>query len=51
MADPLQNIRDRLVADQDSTANFWRYMQFFSLVVVILMVGIGTLIFVLNADV
>ena len=51
MADPLQKIRDKLVADQDSSANFWRYMQFFSLVVVLLMVGIGTLIFVLNADV
>jgi len=51
MSDPQQNVRDVMVAEQDSAANFWRYMQFFSLVVVLLMVGIGTLIFVLNADV
>ena len=47
----IQQVRDQLVSDQNSTASFWRYMQFFSLVVVILMIGIGTIIFVLNQQV
>jgi len=48
----LQRIeRHQLVTDQNSSASFWRYMQFFSLVVVVLMIGIGTIIFVLNQQV
>ncbi len=49
--DHLQAERNQLVSDQNSTANFWRYMQFFSMVVVVLMIGIGTIIFVLNQKV
>ena len=48
MISPLQTVREKLVSDQNSTASFWRYMQFFLLVVVLLMIGIGTVIFVLN---
>ncbi len=34
-------MRTELVTGQDASASFWRYLQFFSLVVVILMLGIG----------
>ncbi|MES2683450.1 MAG: ATP-binding protein [Pseudomonadota bacterium] len=47
----IQKIRDQLVSTQDDSASFWRYMQFFSLVVVVLMIGIGTVIYVLNTQV
>jgi len=46
-----QTVREQLVSHQNSSASFWRYMQFFSLVVVVLMMGIGTIIFVLNTQV
>ena len=51
MIDQLQTVRKKLVDQQDNTAIFWRYMQFFSLVVVLLLVGIGTVIYVLNQQV
>ena len=51
MIDRLQTVRNTLVDQQDNAASFWRYMQFFSLVVVVLLVGIGTLIYVLNQEV
>jgi len=44
----LQRTHRRLARDDRSGASFWRYMQFFSLVVVLLMIGIGTVIYVLN---
>ncbi|MES2883499.1 MAG: ATP-binding protein [Pseudomonadota bacterium] len=51
MIDRLQTVRNTLVDQQDSTASFWRYMQFFSLLVVLLLVGIGSVIYVLNQKV
>ena len=51
MIDRMQTVRNKLVSGQDDHANFWRYMQFFSLVVVVLMIGIGSVIYVLNQKV
>ncbi|MDO9452019.1 MAG: ATP-binding protein [Stagnimonas sp.] len=51
MNKPAHTVREQLVSHQNSSASFWRYLQFFSLVVVVLMMGIGTIIFVLNAQV